>query len=69
MPPYERAYLNETFLHTGLGLGMIAVTARALHMNGWTVRLMSANPWLVLGLSLVGSIGTMYATMKTAPEK
>ncbi|MGG6497623.1 UNVERIFIED_CONTAM: hypothetical protein NY603_32345, partial [Bacteroidetes bacterium 56_B9] len=31
MPPYERAYLNETFLHTGLGIGIIGVAARALH--------------------------------------
>jgi len=69
MPPYERSYLNETFMHTGLGLGIIAVAARALHMNGWSYRLMAASPWVVLGVGLVGSIGTMYATMATAPEK
>src|SRR6185437_4718962 len=31
MPPFEREYLNQTFLHTGLGVGIIAVAARALH--------------------------------------
>ncbi|KAL5118574.1 hypothetical protein ACEQ8H_003425 [Pleosporales sp. CAS-2024a] len=67
MPPFERAYLNDTFMHTGLGVGMIAVAARTLHVNGWSFRLMSANPWLVLGLGLVGSIGTMYGTMATRP--
>lgn len=68
MPPYERSYLNETFLNTGLGLGIIGITARALHVNGWSYRLMSASPWLVLGVGLVGSIGTMIACRATAPE-
>ncbi|KAK4542880.1 hypothetical protein LTR36_006069 [Oleoguttula mirabilis] len=68
MPPFERAYLNDTFLHTGLGLGTIAIAARALHTSGWSVRLMSANPWLVLGIGLVGSIGTMMACHATPPE-
>lgn len=31
MPPYERSYLNDTFLHTGLGVGIIGIAARALH--------------------------------------
>ncbi|KAF2186544.1 bax inhibitor family protein [Zopfia rhizophila CBS 207.26] len=68
MPPHERAYLNDTFMHTGLGIGIIGVAARALHMNGWSYRLMSANPWVVLGLGLVGSIGTMYGCMATDPQ-
>lgn len=69
MPPYEREYLNQTFLHTGLGVGIIAIAARAMHTNGWTFRLMAANPWAVVGLGLVASIGTMYGTMYTPPEK
>lgn len=69
MPPYERKYLNDTFMHTGLGIGIIAVAARALHTSGWSVRLMSANPWLVMGVGLVGSIGSMYACLATPPEK
>ncbi|PLB45629.1 growth hormone-induced protein [Aspergillus steynii IBT 23096] len=68
MPPYERSYLNDTFLHTGLGLGIIGIAARALHMNGWSYRLMAMNPWAVVGLGLVGSIGTMYGTMYTSPD-
>jgi len=69
MPEYERSYLNDTFMHTGLGIGIIAIAARALHTSGWSVRLMTANPWMVLGVGLVGSIGTMYATFATPPEK
>lgn len=69
MPPFERSYLNDTFLHTGLGIGIIGVAARALHMNGWSYRLMAMNPWMVLGVGLVGSIGTMYGAMATSPDK
>lgn len=69
MPPFERAYLNDTFLHTGLGIGIIGLAARQLHVSGWSYRLMASNPWLVLGLGLVGSIGTMIATRATPPEK
>lgn len=69
MPPFERAYLNETFLHTGLGLGIIGVAAQALHRSGWSYRVMAANPWLVFGGGLVASIGTMYACLATSPDK
>lgn len=68
MPPFERSYLNDTFLHTGLGVGIIGITARALHMSGWSFRLMSASPWLVLGVGLAGSIGTMMLCYSTPPE-
>ncbi|KAJ9294165.1 hypothetical protein DTO271G3_7027 [Paecilomyces variotii] len=68
MPPYERSYLNDTFLHTGLGVGIIAIAARALHANGWSFRLMATNPWAVAGLGLVASIGTMYGTFYTSPD-
>ncbi len=69
MPPFERQYLNDTFLHTGLGVGIIGVAASALHRSGWSYRLMAANPWLVLGVGLAGSIGTMMGCMATNPEK
>ncbi|KAJ5232206.1 hypothetical protein N7468_005162 [Penicillium chermesinum] len=68
MPAYERSFLNETFMHTGLGLGMIAIAARTLHTSGWTFRLMSMNPWVVMGVGLVGSFGSMYATRATSPD-
>ena len=69
MPPFERAYLNETFLHTGLGLGIIGVAAKALHSSGWSYRLMTMNPWVVVGGSLVLSIGSMVACRSTDPAK
>ncbi|KAL9637024.1 MAG: hypothetical protein Q9164_002462 [Protoblastenia rupestris] len=68
MPPYEQKYLNETFMHTGLGIGMIGVAAQALHRSGWSYKLMSMNPWIVVGVGLAGSIGSMIATRATDPE-
>ncbi|KAI9924776.1 hypothetical protein ASPWEDRAFT_172263 [Aspergillus wentii DTO 134E9] len=68
MPHYERSYLNDTFLHTGLGIGIIGIAARALHTNGFSYRMMAMNPWAVVGLGLVASIGTMYGTFYTSPD-
>jgi hypothetical protein len=69
MPPYEREYLNQTFMHTGLGVGIIALAARTLHTSGWSYKLMARSPWLVIGVGLAASIGTMYGTMYTHPDK
>lgn len=69
IPLAERAYLNDSFLHTGLGIGIIGVAARALHGSGWSVRLMMTNPWLVMGGGLVASIATMYGALAVDPDK
>ena len=69
MPPFERQFLNETFMHTGLGIGIIGVAAQALHKSGWSYKLMTTNPWVVLGVGLAASIGTMYGTFATSPDK
>ena len=69
MPPYEREYLNQTFMHTGLGVGIIGLAARTLHTSGWSYKLMAMNRWLVIGVGLAASIGTMYGTMYTHPDK
>ena len=64
----EQSYLHDSFKYTGGGLVLTAITARALFKSGFAFRVMSANPWLVLGVSLVGSIGTMMGAMYTSPE-
>lgn len=69
MPPFEREYLNQTFMHTGLGVGVIGIAARALHTSGWSYRLMATNPWMVIIGGLALSIGTMYGTFYTSPDK
>ncbi|KAI0801145.1 Bax inhibitor family protein [Fomes fomentarius] len=64
----ERSYLHESFQYTGGGLAITALVARTMFKNGFAFRMMSANPWVVLGISLVGSIGTMMGAMYTSPE-
>jgi FtsH-binding integral membrane protein len=62
MPAYERDYLNDTFLHTGLGVGIIGLTARQMVQTGFVYRIMATNPWVVglggLALSFAAMIGT-----------
>jgi len=65
----ERSYLNESFQYTGGGLLFTALAARSFFKSGAAVRIMSANPWLVIGVSLVGSIGTMWGAMSVSPER
>ena len=68
LSPAERSYLNDAFKYTGGGLALTALAARSLFRSGVAFRIMSANPWLVLGVSLVGSIGTMMGVLATSPE-
>ncbi|KAF8591927.1 hypothetical protein K439DRAFT_1325355 [Ramaria rubella] len=65
---FEKDYLHEAFQYTGGGLALTAIAARGLFKSGAAVRIMSANPWLVLGVSLAGSIGTMMGVFYTPPE-
>lgn len=64
----EQEYLHSTFKYTGAGLALTAVAARAMFTRGLPLRLMTANPWVVLGVSLVGSIGSMMGVYYTPPE-
>jgi len=69
MPPFERAYLNDTFMHTGMGIGIIGLSARAMFQSGFTYRLMATNPWVVMLGGLGLSIATMMGTRATDPSK
>lgn len=68
LSPAEQSYLHESFMYTGGGLTLTAIAARAMFRSGAAFRIMSANPWLVLGVSLVGSIGTMMGVLYTPPQ-
>jgi len=68
LTPEEKSYLNDSFKYTGGGLALTALTARLLFRSGFAYRVMSANPWVVLGVSLVGSIGCMMGVYNTSPE-
>ncbi|KHJ35639.1 putative bax inhibitor family protein [Erysiphe necator] len=67
MPAYERSYLNDTFLHTGLGIGIIGLSARAMFQSGAMYRMMATSPWIVMIGGLGLSMGTMMATRATDP--
>lgn len=69
MPAYERAYLNDTFMHTGLGVGIIGISARAVFQSGLMYRMMATNPWVVMIGGLALSFGTMLGTRATSPDK
>lgn len=69
MPPYERSYLNKTFMHTGLGIGIIGLTAYQMLQTGFTYRLMVTNPWVVAIGGLALSFGSMLATRAIDPDK
>ncbi|KAH0437151.1 bax Inhibitor family protein [Colletotrichum camelliae] len=68
MPAYEREYLNDTFLHTGLGVGIIALSARQMVQSGFVYRLMVTNPWVVGIGGLALSFATMYGTRAISPD-
>ncbi|KAM3533035.1 hypothetical protein MY4038_003664 [Beauveria bassiana] len=68
MPVYEREYLNNTFLHTGLGVGIIALTARQMVQSGFVYRIMTTNPWVVGLGGLALSFATMIGTRSISPD-
>ncbi|KID84666.1 Bax Inhibitor family protein [Metarhizium guizhouense ARSEF 977] len=68
MPLYEREYLNNTFLHTGLGVGIIGLTARQMVQSGFVYRLMVTNPWVVGLGGLALSFATMIGTRSISPD-
>ncbi|EST08798.2 Bax inhibitor 1-related [Kalmanozyma brasiliensis GHG001] len=57
--PVEAEYLHKTFMYLAGGLTLTAGAAIGLHRYGVSQRVMMANPWLVLGVGLVASIGGM----------
>ncbi|PHH80876.1 hypothetical protein CDD82_1456 [Ophiocordyceps australis] len=68
MPYYEREYLNSTFLHTGLGIGIIGLTARQMVQSGFVYRIMVTNPLVVAVGGLALSFATMIATRSISPD-
>ena len=60
IPPVEQAYLRQTFKYVAAGLGITALTARGLHLSGWSARLMAMNPWITIAGGLALSIGAHF---------
>ncbi|KAI0153626.1 Bax inhibitor family protein [Pestalotiopsis sp. NC0098] len=68
MPVFERSYLNQTFMHTGLGIGIIGLTARQMVQTGFVYRMMVTSPWVVAIGGLALSFGTMIGTRMIEPD-
>ncbi|KAM7188486.1 Inhibitor of apoptosis-promoting Bax1 domain containing protein [Rhypophila sp. PSN 637] len=68
MPAYERSYLHQTFIHTGLGIGIIGLTGYQMIQSGFVYRLMVTNPWMVAIGGLALSFGTMIGTRAIDPD-
>ena len=69
MPIFERKYLNSTFTHTGLGIGIIGLTAYQMIQSGFVYRIMVTNPWVFAIGGLALSFGTMLGTRAIDPDK
>lgn len=68
LAPFESKYLNATFTYLAGGLTLTGAAAYALHRVGFSQRLMFANPWLVLGVGMVASIGGMLGAQALPPN-
>ncbi|CAM4907674.1 unnamed protein product [Rotaria socialis] len=60
--PVVKEHLRSTYAHFAGGLGMTGTFAYIFHRTGWSARIMMMNRWAYLGISLVGTIGALYAT-------
>ncbi|CAF1091028.1 unnamed protein product [Adineta ricciae] len=58
-----KGHLRSTYAHFAGGLAMTGAFAYVFHRNGLGARLMTMNKWAYMGVTLLGSIGTLYATM------
>ncbi|GAK66524.1 uncharacterized protein PAN0_013c4746 [Moesziomyces antarcticus] len=65
--PVEASYLHSTFMYLAGGLTLTGAAAVGLHRYGVSQRVMMANPWLVLGVGLVASIGGMIGATSLPP--
>ncbi|PWN53171.1 hypothetical protein IE53DRAFT_310717 [Violaceomyces palustris] len=68
LDPVEASYLNKTFMYLAGGLTITGAAAVGLHRYGVSQRIMAANPWLVLGVGLVASIGGMMGATSLPPD-
>jgi hypothetical protein len=56
-------------MHTGLGIGIMGLTAYQMVQSGFVYRLMVTNPWIVGIGGIALSIGSMIATRSIEPDK
>eukprot|EP00211_Chloroparvula_japonica_P007337 CAMPEP_0119131684 /NCGR_PEP_ID=MMETSP1310-20130426/10520_1 /TAXON_ID=464262 /ORGANISM="Genus nov. species nov., Strain RCC2339" /LENGTH=332 /DNA_ID=CAMNT_0007122275 /DNA_START=106 /DNA_END=1104 /DNA_ORIENTATION=- len=57
-----RKRISATYAYLAGGIGYTAAAATAMFRSGIAYKMMQMNPWLLLGGSLVATIGTMIGT-------
>eukprot|EP00163_Fabomonas_tropica_P005971 TRINITY_DN15613_c0_g1_i2.p1 TRINITY_DN15613_c0_g1~~TRINITY_DN15613_c0_g1_i2.p1 ORF type:complete len:317 (+),score=87.22 TRINITY_DN15613_c0_g1_i2:209-1159(+) len=67
--PYVRSRLSKTYAYLAGGLGMTAASAFYLNQAGFTRVLMTTNPWIVMGGTMLATISTMMATRMIDQER
>jgi len=60
--PLVKEHFHSTYAHLAGGLGMTGAFAYVFHRTGWSRRVLTMNKWAYLGVSLVGTLGTLFAT-------
>jgi len=60
--PIVKEHLRSTYAHFASGLAMTGTFAYVFHRTGWSTRIMTMNKWAYFGVSLVGTIGALFAT-------
>ncbi|CAF0954485.1 unnamed protein product [Rotaria sordida] len=60
--PVVKEHLRSTYAHFAGGLAMTGTFAYIFHRTGWSARIMMMNKWAYLGVSLLGTIGALFAT-------
>jgi len=60
-----RNRIASTYGALTVGLGMTAATAVMAYRGGLAMRMMQMNPWMLMGITLFGTIGCMMGTQMT----
>jgi FtsH-binding integral membrane protein len=64
-PEYVKQRVHQTYGYVAMGLAGTATSALVMYRTGVAHRVASMNPWAFLGLSLVGTIGSMMVVQFT----
>ncbi|CAF3639140.1 unnamed protein product [Rotaria sp. Silwood1] len=64
-----KEHLRSTYAHFTGGLAMTGTFAYAFHRAGWSTHIMKMNKWMYLGISLLGTLGTLHLTLTINEQK
>jgi len=68
-PPKVQQRMSDTFSYLAGGIGITAASSVLMFRSGLAERIMLLGPWPLLGITLVGTIGSLIATQMIPKEK